>query len=150
MPLQMSRRSIVSKKICVSVLGLLLFAFLLVQVNAQTSQPKEALIGIYNIAPGKHLEFLKWMAAREQIASEAGAAATQWYAHRDGASWDYIAIGPVLSDEMSKKIDDMSAKKNLTIGFKASLEFRQYVSSHTDTYAMGPVSAADLVKAAEK
>jgi hypothetical protein len=140
----------VLKKSCLLILALLVFGVLPLKVQAQTNQPGEVLIGIYNIAPGKHLEFLKWMAARDQIASEAGAAATQWYAHRDGASWDYIAIGPVLSDEMSKKIDDMSAKKNLTIGFKASLEFRQYVSSHTDTYAIGPMSASDLVKAAEK
>jgi len=138
-----------SRKICL-VLGLLLLAVLPLHLQAQTSEPKEALIGIYNIAPGKHLDFLKWMAAQEQVAKEAGAAPTQWYAHREGASWDYISIGPVLNDEMQKKIDDLTKQKNLATGFKASLEFRQFVSSHTDTYAVGPMTAADLVKEAEK
>jgi hypothetical protein len=140
----------VSRKNCLPVLGLLLLAVLPLQVQAQSNQPGTVLIGIYNIAPGKHLDFLKWMAAQNQIASEAGAAPTQWYAHTDGASWDYLAIGPVLSDEMSKKIDELAKQKGLAVGFKASLEFRQFVNSHTDTFARGPMSAADMVKAAEK
>ena len=138
------------KKIRLLVLALLLFAVLPLQIQAQTDQSKEVLIGIYNIAPGKHLDFLKWMAANEQVAVEAGAGPTQWYAHREGASWDYISIGPVLSDEMQKKVDELTTKKKLSTGFKASLEFRQFVASHTDTYAVGPMSASDLVKAAEK
>jgi len=62
----------------------------------------------------------------------------------------HIAIGPDLTTEMNKKIDELAKKKNLTIGMKASLEFRQFVNSHSDTIAIGPSSAADLVKAAEK
>jgi hypothetical protein len=140
----------VSKKSYLLILALLAFAVLPLKAQAQTNQPGEALIGIYNIAPGKHLDFLKWMAANEQVATEAGAGSTQWYAHREGGSWDYISIGPVLSDEMQKKVDELTKKKNLSTGFKASLEFRQFVATHTDTYAVGPMSAADLVKAAEK
>lgn len=126
---------------------LLLVAF---QVQAQDKNPGTALIGIYNVAPGKHLDFLKWMAAREAVAKEAGVAATMWYAHTDGAGWDYIAIGPVLNDDQNKKIDELSVKKGLTVGFKASLEFRQFINTHSDTYTFGPVSAADLVAEAAK
>jgi hypothetical protein len=132
------------------VLGLLLFAVLPVPAHAQTGEPGEVLIAIYNVAPGKHLDFLKWMAAREEIAAAAGAAPTKWYAHTSGGNWDYIAIGPVLTDEISNKIDELSIKKNLTTGMKASLEFRQFMSSHSDTEALGPMSVADMVKAAEK
>ena len=134
--------------------GFALAAFLLAlvafQVQAQDKNPPESLVSIYNIAPGKHLDFLKWMAAREAVAKEAGAPATMWYAHTNGASWDYVAVGPVLSKEQDKKVDELSAKKGLTIGFKASLEFRQFVNSHSDTYAVGPMSAAELVAASEK
>jgi hypothetical protein len=140
----------VSQKTCLLVLTLLLLAVLPFKVQAQTAQPGEVLISIYNIAPGKHLDFLKWMAVRNQIAIDAGAAPTQWYAHTDGASWDYVAIGPVLSDEMDKKVDELTKQKNLATGFKSSLEFRQFVSSHSDTFAMGPMSVSDMVKAAEK
>jgi hypothetical protein len=136
-------------KICLLVSALLLIAVVRFPVQAQSDEPKTVLVAIYNVAPGKHLDFLKWMAAREAIQAEAGVAPTQWYAHTSGASWDYIAIGPDLTPEMNKKIDELTKKKNLTIGMKASLEFRQFVSSHSDTVAIGPSSAADLVKAAE-
>lgn len=138
------------RKISLLVLTLLVFSALSLQVQAQTAAPSEVLISIYNVAPGKHLDFLKWMASQAAIAAEAGAAPTQWYAHSSGASWDYIAIGPVLSDEMDKKIDELTKKKNMATGMKASLEFRQFVNSHSDTEAMGPMSVSDMVKAAEK
>ena len=60
----------------------------------EKKEPQHARISIYRIAPGKHLEFLKWLAAQEEAAKEAGVPATQVYAHRDGAAWDYLAIGP--------------------------------------------------------
>jgi hypothetical protein len=132
---------------CVLTLLLVLSAFPLM---AQDKEPGEALISIYKIAPGKHLDFLKWMAAREAVAKEAGAAPTVWYAHTNGADWDYVAIGPVNSSEQDKKIDELSAKKGLTTGFKASLEFRQFVSAHSDTFTVGPTSASDLVASAAK
>jgi hypothetical protein len=108
-----------------------------------------ALVALYHVAPGKHLDFLKWMAAQEEAAKEAGVAATQWYAHTDGDSWDYMAIGPVPTPDQEKKVDEAAKKKGLTIGFAASLEFRQFVTSHTDTLVLGPTSAADLVSRAK-
>jgi hypothetical protein len=109
--------------------------------------PPTALISIYRIAPGKHLDFLKWMAAREAADKEAGLPAAQLYSHRDGASWDYILIAPNLTDEQQKKSDAAAAKKGLTVGFKAHLEIRTMLSEHSDTYAIGPVTAAELVAA---
>ena len=110
-------------------------------------EPPTAVISIYRIAPCKHLDFLKWMAAREAADKEAGLPASQLYSHRDGASWDYILVAPNLSDEQQKKSDAIAAKKGLTVGFKAHLEIRQFLSEHSDTYAIGPVTAAELVAA---
>jgi hypothetical protein len=121
----------------------------LLQAQMNTNQPPTALVAIYQVAPGKHLEFLKWQAANEAINKEAGLPATQWYAHTDGASWDYLAIGPVLTDEQQNKVDEISKKKGRLTGFKASLQFREFVSNHTDTFVVGPVSAADLVQAGQ-
>jgi hypothetical protein len=121
----------------------------LLQAQMNMNQPPTALVAIYQVAPGKHLEFLKWQAANEAINKEAGLPATQWYAHTDGASWDYIAIGPVLTDEQQSKVDEISKKKGRLTGFKASLQFREFVSNHTDTFVVGPVSAADLVQAGQ-
>ena len=133
------------------VLTVLVLAIVVPLLQAQTNmnQPPTALVAIYQVAPGKHLEFLKWQAANEAINKEAGLPATQWYAHTDGASWDYIAIGPVLTDEQQNKVDEISKKKGRLTGFKASLQFREFVSNHTDTFVVGPVSAADLVQAGQ-
>lgn len=113
-------------------------------------EPGRARITIYRIAPGKHLDFLKWMAAQDEVAKEAGIATVQLYAHVDGDSWDYIGIGPVTTPEQDKRADEIAAKKGLKTGFPASLEFRQFVASHSDTYAAGPMAAAELVAQAAK
>jgi hypothetical protein len=121
------------------------------QAAAQGGQ--ESVITIYNVAAGKHLDFLKWMAEGEAVDKEAGAPTPQWYVHHNGAGWDYISIAPQLSasdqEAMGKKIDDLRKKKGLPTGMAASLKFRQFVSNHSDTYSGGPYSAADLVKMAE-
>ena len=109
----------------------------------------QAIVALYRVAPGKQLDFLKWMAAREDVAKEAGVAATQWYAHTNGDGWDYVAIGPVATPEQDKKQDEIAKRKGLTIGFAASLEFRQFIGSHSDTFTMGPTTATDLVSRAK-
>jgi len=112
--------------------------------------PGRARITIYHIAPGKHLDFLKWMASQDEVAREAGIATVQLYAHIDGDSWDYVGIAPVTTPEQDKKADEIATKRGLKIGLPASLEFRQFVASHTDTFAAGPMSAADLAAQAAK
>jgi hypothetical protein len=112
--------------------------------SASATEPGKLLVGIYHVAPGKHIEFLKWQAARDAIDKAAGVPQAQWYAHTDGDSWDYLAIAPVLSDEQQKKVDDASRAKGLAVGAKASIEFRQFIASHTDTYVVGPMTATEL------
>ena len=114
-------------------------------VAAAQDKMHTALVGIYHVAPGKQLDFLKWQAAREAIDREAGVAATQWYAHLDGDSWDYISIGPDVDAATSDKVDALTRKHGLTAGPKAGLEFRTMVASHTDTWVAGPYSATELV-----
>jgi len=113
-------------------------------------EPGRARISIYHVAPGRHLDFLKWLAAREEVAKEAGVPAAQVYAHVDGDSWDYLMIWPVTTPEQDRKLDDVAARKGLKTGFAASLEFRQLLASHSDTFAAGPMTAAELVAAAAK
>jgi hypothetical protein len=117
--------------------------------QSRSTMPK-AIVSIYRIAPGQHLAFLKWMAARDAADHDAGAPATQWYAHLNGDSWDYVAIAPDLDDATQDKVDAAEAKHGLTTGMRASLEFRQFVASHTDTFATGPYSAQQMVDAAGK
>jgi len=109
-----------------------------------------AIVSIYRIAPGKHMDFLKWMAAREAAAKEAGAPATQWYRHLDGDSWDYVGIAPDQDAAMDSKTDAMAKKHGLTTGMKAGLELRGLMASHTDTIAAGPSTASQLVEEASQ
>jgi hypothetical protein len=117
------------------------------------AQPRTSIVSIYRIAPGKHLAFLKWMAARDAADREAGVPATQWYRHLDGDSWDYVAIAPnhyADADALGDKVDAMARKHGLTTGMKASLELRELMASHTDTIAEGPSTAAELVQEASQ
>ena len=112
--------------------------------------PGHVIVAIYRVAPGKQLEFLKWMATREAIDREAGVGATQWYAHMSGDSWDYVAISPDIDDATSDKIDEMTRKRGMKAGPQGGLEFRAMVASHTDTLAAGPLTAAQMVDRASK
>jgi hypothetical protein len=116
----------------------------------EAKQPGHVRVALYRIAPGKQLDFLKWMAATEAIAKEAGVPASQVYAHTNGDSWDYMQVAPDLSNEQQAKVDEITKKHGGKTGFPASLEFRTFVAWHTDTDAIGPVTAADLVAAANK
>ena len=113
-------------------------------------EPGRARISIYHVAPGRHLDFLRWLAAREDVARDAGVPAAPLYAHLDGDSWDYLVLWPVTTPEQDRKLDDAAARRGLKIGFAAALEFRQLLTSHTDTFAAGPMTAAELVAAAAK
>jgi hypothetical protein len=136
--------------ISLCVITILVLAFFPLQAQmGQETEPGEALISLYRVAPGKHLEFLKWQAANEAVNAEAGIPATKWYAHTNGDAWDYIAIGPITTDEQSKKFDEIATKKGIVTGPKAGLQFRQFINWHSDTFVAGPMTAAQMVKALE-
>jgi hypothetical protein len=117
--------------------------------KAEMKEPSRALVTIYRVAPGKQLDFLKWLAEQESVAKEAGVPASQVYAHTDGDSWDYLSINPVLTDAQQAKVDEATKKRGGKTGFSQGLEFRARVSSHTDTFVTGPTTAADLVSMAK-
>ncbi len=118
--------------------------------NQGPTDPGKARISIYEVAPGRQLDFLKWMAAREDVARAAGVPATQLFAHLDGDRWDYLVIWPITTPEQDRKLDEQAAAKGLKTGFPAALEFRELLTSHTDTYVAGPTTAAALAAAAGK
>jgi hypothetical protein len=146
-----------SRSIKLSVLAVLTSFVVAAGARAQTAGDDKiprAVITIYHIAPGKHLEFMKWLAQREAVEKEAGAPARQIYAHIDGANFDYLLIEPQLAPaaqvELEKKIDAAMKKKGLTTGPKLGLEIRQFIADHTDTMVAGPLTAAQIVDAYTK
>jgi hypothetical protein len=118
--------------------------------QAAAKEPPHVIVSLYRVAPGKHLDFIKWMAANEAIDKEAGVPSPQIYVHTNGDAWDYMVIAPELSDEQQAKQDQAAKAHGRKIGFGASLEFRTYMAWHTDTFANGPTSAAELVASANE
>ena len=136
-------------------LVLIVLAFLAApMVRAQMSNPgatqPHARIALYRVAPGKHLDFLKWLADRDAVDKEAGVPASRIYAHTDGDAWDYLQVAPELTKEQDAKVEELSKKHGLKTGFAASIEFRTFMAWHTDTATIGPVNAADLIALAGK
>jgi hypothetical protein len=108
-------------------------------------QSEQAMVSIYHIAPAQHINFLKWQAAREAVNQSLGLPPTSWYAHLDGDSWDYVAIGPRLTERQEAQVESEARDRGLTTGLAAGIELRHFMLSHTDTIALGPVSATELV-----
>lgn len=137
----------------VLVLALACLGVLTARAQTAKSAPKEpptAHIMLLRVAPGKHLDFLKWQADNDAISKEAGLPVGALYMHTNGDSWDYLQISPELTKEQQAKLDDVSQRHGRKTGVAASLEFRQFAAWHTDTSTMGPVSAAELVAMAGK
>ena len=63
----------------------------------------------------------------------------------DGDSWDYLAIDPVTTPAQDAAIDAARRKMGLGVGPGQALELRKYISMHTDTFAIGPVTAAQYL-----
>ena len=109
------------------------------------AQSEQAIVSIYHVAPGQHINFLKWHAQREAVNDSLGFPPARWYAHLDGDSWDYVIVAPKLTEQQEMEADSVARNRGLTSGFAAGIELRHFIRSHTDTIVMGPVSATELV-----
>ena len=114
----------------------------IVYAQAGSSAPPKARVALYRAAPGQQVALLKWLATQDRVSQAAGLPPTQLYAHTDGDSWDYMAIDPVTTPAQDAAIDAAAAKMGLPSGVAANLEFRKTISMHTDTFTIGPVTAA--------
>ena len=117
----------------------------IVYAQAASPEPPKARIALYRAAPGQQVALLRWFASQDRAAQAAGVPTGQIYAHTDGDSWDYLAIDPVTTDAQDKAVEAAAKKLGLPTGPAASLEFRKYISSHTDTFAIGPVTPAQYL-----
>lgn len=130
------------------VLCLVFLAVWSSRASAQ-AEPETYIVSMYRVAPGQHVAFLQWMANQEAAAAEAGVPAGEWYVHQNGDHWDFLQIAPDITDEQNDAIDVAAAARGLKTGPQASIELRQYVAWHTDTFAGGPMTAAELLAAAQ-
>jgi hypothetical protein len=117
-------------------------------VYAQAPAPTpRAIVTLYHAAPGQQEGLLRWLAEQDRVARAAGVAPVQLYVHTDGDSWDYMGIAPATTEAQDEAIDAAAKKLGVMSGPRVSLELRKYIASHTDTYAIGPISPEQAVAA---
>lgn len=115
-------------------------------VYAQASGPApRAIVSLYHAAPGHQEALLGWFAEQDRVARAAGVAPMQLYIHTDGDSWDYMGINPVTTDAQDEAMDAAAKKMGLMSGARVPLELRKHISSHTDTYTIGPITAEQAI-----
>jgi hypothetical protein len=113
--------------------------------TAQAAEPGRAIVSLYHAAPGQQEALLRWLADQDRVAAAAGVAASQVYVHTDGDSWDYMIINPVTTDAQDAAMEAAAKKLGIVSGMRASLEFRKYIATHTDTFTRGPTTAAQIL-----
>ncbi|URD59684.1 hypothetical protein M8312_07560 [Sphingomonas sp. KRR8] len=119
-----------------------------VYAQAGAPEPPKARVALYRAAPGQQIAMLKYFAAQDRAAQAAGVPTGKLYAHTDGDSWDYLAIDPVTTPAQDAAVDAAAKRMGLPTGPAASLELRKFMAYHTDTFVIGPVTAADYLRMA--
>jgi len=115
-------------------------------VYAQAGPPApRAIVSLYHAAPGQQEALLRWFANQDRVARAAGVAPMQLYIHTDGDSWDYLGINPMPTPAQDDAIEAAARKMGMATGARRALEFRKLISSHTDTYTIGPITADQAV-----
>jgi hypothetical protein len=51
----------------------------------------------------------------------------------------------VTTDAQDAAVEAAAKKMGIAYGMRASLDFRKYIASHSDTLARGPTSAAQIL-----
>ncbi|WP_380876074.1 hypothetical protein ACFB49_07210 [Sphingomonas sp. DBB INV C78] len=131
-------------------LALLLAAALVTPAAAQAAEPPKSfpktLVEIYRIVPGQHEAFLRYVAKLDAVNAEAGLPPRQLYVHSDGEGWDFMLIQPAETPkDKQAALDKAWEKAGLPSGADFFFEFRQFIADHSDTFAKGPITAADFL-----
>lgn len=117
----------------------------IVYAQAGSPPPPKARVALYRAAPGQQVALLRYFAAQDRAAQAAGLPPSQIYAHTDGDSWDYMAIDPVTTPAQDAAVDAAAKKMGMPTGPASNLELRKYISQHSDTFTIGPVTAAQYL-----
>jgi len=115
------------------------------QAPARSAEPPRSVVTIYRAAPGQQEALLRWLADQDRVSAAAGLPAGQIYIHTDGDSWDFVGIAPMSTRTQDAAVDAAARKLGMATGARRALEFRKLIAMHTDTYAIGPVTAAQAV-----
>ena len=130
-------------KLTLAIAGAIALA---VATPAAAQNSPGGIVQIYHVAPGHHVDFLKWLDQQDKIAASAGVPRSQLYAHMDGDSWDYLVISPVTTAAQDAALDAAAKSMGINV-MRGGIEMRKHVTSHTDTFVRGPTTAANYLAA---
>ncbi|HVK81514.1 MAG TPA: hypothetical protein VM915_12980 [Verrucomicrobiae bacterium] len=106
----------------------------------------EATFEIYRLAPGQHEAFVRRVALADRMRAAAGLAPLRLYFHQSGDSWDVLALKVASEDELTPEQEAAMEMRGRELGMPTGpayfVDLRTTVLEHTDTHAVGPVSAA--------
>ena len=111
---------------------------------AIAAAPGKAIVSLYHVAPGQQVGFLKWLDQQDRVSVAAGVPKAALYVHTDGDSWDYMVLYPMTTKAQDDATEAVGKRMGINM-MKGGLELRKYLSSHTDTFVNGPMSAADYL-----
>lgn len=118
----------------------------LTPLRTEAADAGRVLLEIYRIAPGQHRAFLEFIALCDRANALAGLPPRQLYVHQDGASWDFVIIQPAsTTPEQSAALDAAFQKLKIPQGAKFFVAIRAFMLEHSDTFALGPTTAADYL-----
>lgn len=106
----------------------------------------EATFEIYRLAPGQHEAFVRRVALADEMRAAAGLPPLRLYFHQSGDSWDVLALKVASEEHMTPEqeaaMDARGRELGVPTGPAYFADLRTTVASHTDTQAVGPISAA--------
>lgn len=106
----------------------------------------EAQFELFKMAPGRQEAFLRKLAQWDQVSAAGGQPPTQVFLHEDGESWDVLLFKPFpktpITAAQQAAMDAKAEELHLKTGPAFFLEIRENLAWHTETKALGPVSAA--------
>lgn len=107
-------------------------------------------VAIYKVVPGKHVEFLEWMAAWDEVFEEIGLDQPIWYRTVRGGNFDFIVFYPTWDPSKEEEMERVGKERGLEIGFGWDVRHWSYLDMRTNTTMTGPLTPAELLASLEK
>ena len=106
-------------------------------------------VAIYKVVPGKHVEFLEWMAAWDEVFEEIGLEQPVWYRTVRGGNFDFIVFYPTWDPSKEQEMERVGKERGLQIGFGWDVRHWSYLDTRTNTLMTGPLTPAELLESLE-
>jgi len=105
----------------------------------------EAQFEVFKMAPGRQEAFIRKLAQWDEVSAAGGQPPAQMFIHEDGEDWDVLLLEPFpktpITAAQQAAMDAKAEQMHLKTGPAFFLEIRQNLASHTETKALGPLSA---------